>query len=29
VAPGVTREEVQARTEPPLVMDHVTEMTGV
>jgi 3-oxoacid CoA-transferase subunit B len=29
VAPGVTREEVQARTEPPLVMDAVIEMTGV
>ena len=29
VAPGVTREEVQARTEPPLVMDRVTEMVGV
>jgi 3-oxoacid CoA-transferase subunit B len=28
-APGVTRKEVQARTEPPLVMDRVTEMTGL
>ncbi len=26
LAPGVTKEEVQARTEPPLVMDHVLEM---
>ena len=29
VAPGVTREQVQAATEPPLVMDHVVEMSGV
>ena len=29
VAPGVTREEVQAKTEPPLVMDAVVEMPGV
>jgi 3-oxoacid CoA-transferase subunit B len=27
VAPGVSREEVQAKTEAPLVMDHVTEMS--
>jgi 3-oxoacid CoA-transferase subunit B len=29
VAPGITHEEVQARTEPPLVMDHVIQMSGV
>ncbi|WP_306591929.1 3-oxoacid CoA-transferase subunit B [Geothrix sp. 21YS21S-4] len=29
VAPGITREDVQARTEPPLVMDRVVPMSGI
>jgi 3-oxoacid CoA-transferase subunit B len=29
LAPGVTKEEVQEKTEPPLVTDGVREMVGV